>query len=380
MKTLETTKMEDYRRLAHQIVSGCLNIRQDENVWVHSWDNTTEIASEIAFACREKGAQPFITLITEDYWTRSLLEVPKRLLEILPAHQAAALEKTDAFIFVLGPKNPVDWDKIPPERRELSSLWFIESNKYMDSWRNIAQEHSIRMLGVEYCMATKERAQTLGLDHERWEQVMLAGCLVNQQEIARTASKVANAVKKGRDVSVETPFGTKLKFKLSGREPISGDSLVHKEDGAKGTVKFLPSGFVEVAADETSAEGTVVYNAAIPARGGEKTKDLTLHFKRGEVVKYEAKSGISEFENYLKSCQGDTAKFAFFGLGLNPGLKHGFTQDDKVLGGVTIGIGGNEDKGGENRTSGNRHWWASMTKATVKIDEKTLVKNGALLL
>jgi len=372
--------MEDYRQLAHQVVSGCLNIREGENVWIHGWDHTIEIASEIAFACREKGAQPFITLTTEDYWMRSLLEIPKRLLEILPAHQAAALERTDAFIFLMGPKNPVDWGKIPSEKQELANLWFLESNKYMDAWRKIASEHSIRVLGVEYCMATKHWAQALGLDYEKWKEVMLAGCMVDQKEIARTASRVAKVVKKGRDVSVVTSFGTKLKLKLSGREPISGDSVVNKEDGAKGTVKFLPSGFVEVAADETSAEGTVVYDAVISVRGGKKIKDLALHFKQGEVVRYEAQSGISEFENYLKSCEGDAAKFAFFGLGLNPGLKHGFTQDDKVLGGVTIGIGGNEDKGGENRTSGNRHWWASMTEATVKIDEKTLVKNGALSL
>jgi len=372
--------MEDHRRLARQVVSGCLNIGGGENVWIHSWDHTVEIAAEIAFACREEGAQPLITLITEDCWMRSLLEIPKRLLETLPAHQAAALEKTDAFIFLLGPKNPVDWSKIPSEKQELANLWFLESNKYMEAWRKIAHEHSIRMLGVEYCLATKERTEALGLDHEQWKEVMLAGCLVNQQEIARTASGVAEVIRKGRNVSVETPFGTKLKFELSGREPILGDSVVNKEDGAKGTVKFLPSGFVEVAAEETSAEGTVVYDAAISVRGGEKIKDLTLHFKQGKVVEYKAQSGTSKFEEYLKSCGGDVDKFAFFGLGLNPGLKHGFTQDDKVLGGVTIGIGGNEDKGGMNRTSGNRHWWASMTRATVKIDGKALVKNGALML
>ena len=377
---MEIVQLEDNRRLARQVVSGCFNIGGGENVWIHSWDHTVEMAAEIAFACREEGAQPLITLITEDFWTRSLLEIPKTLLETLPTHQAAALEQTDAFIFLLGPKSPVDWGKIPSQKQELANLWFLESNKYLDAWRKIAHEHSIRMLGVEYCLATKERAQALGLDHEQWKEVMLAGCLVNQQEIARRASRVAEVIRKGRNVSVETPFGTKLKFKLSGREPILGDSVVNKEDGAKGTVKFLPSGFVEVAAEETSAEGTVVYDAAISVRGDETIKDLTLHFKQGKVVEYKAQSGISKFEDYLKSCGGDVDKFAFFGLGLNPGLKHGFTQDDKVLGGVTIGIGGNEEKGGTNRTSGNRHWWASMTRASVKIDGKALVKNGVLML
>ncbi|MGQ9597602.1 MAG: hypothetical protein ACUVUS_09640 [Thermoproteota archaeon] len=63
-------------------------------------------------------------------------------------------------------------------------------------------------------------------------------------------------------------------------------------------------------------------------------------------------------------------------MGLNHGLKPGFTQDDKVLGRVTIGIGGNEDKMGKNRTEENRHWWASMTQATVQIDKEAVLKNG----
>lgn len=372
--------MESCTRLARQIVNACLNIKEGENVWVHSWDHTVDLASEIAFACREKGAQPFITLNAESYWMRSLCEIPKSILETLSNVQAAALEQTDAFVFMLGPRNPVNWVKIPSEKQELASIWFLESNKYMDAWRKIAQRRGVRTLGIEYCLFTRERAKALGLDCERWGDIMLAGCLADQREIAERASGLTNIIREGSDVNVETPFGTRLEFRLSGREPIPGDSIVSKEDAAKGVVKFLPSGFVEAAADEESADGTVVYDVPIPARGGIKTEGLSLEFKRGKVVRYSAKKGIEPFKDYMKPGQGDVDKFAFFGLGLNPGLEHGFTQDDKVLGGVTMGIGGNEDKGGKNRTAGNRHWWASMTRATVKIDGKTVLKDGKMVM
>jgi leucyl aminopeptidase (aminopeptidase T) len=207
---------------------------------------------------------------------------------------------------------------------------------------------------------------------------MLAGCLVNQQEIADRASKLAEIVRRGQEVDIATPSGTKLKFRLVGREPTVGDSVVRKEDGTRGIVKFLPSGFVEVAADEDSAEGIVVYDAPILVRGGNRIKNLTLNFKHGKTVKYDAQSGIESFESYLKSEDTDSGKFAFVGFGLNTGLRHGFTQDDKVLGGITIGIGGNEDKGGKNRTVGNSHWWGSMTKATVSVDSKTIVADGLM--
>ena len=372
--------MDSCTKLAQQIVDTCLSIKEGENVWVHSWDHTVDLASEIAFACREKGAQPFITLNAESYWMRSLCEIPKNILETLSNVQAVALEQTDAFVFMLGPRNPVNWSQIPSEKQELANTWFLESNKYMDAWRKIAQQRGVRTLGIEYCLFTRERAKALGLDCERWGDIMLAGCLADQREIAERASGLANIIREGSDVNVETPFGTRLEFRLSGREPIPGDSIVSKEDAAKGVVKFLPSGFVEAAADEESADGTVVYDVPIPARGGMKTEGLSLEFKRGRVVRYSAEKGIEPFEDYMKPGQGDVDRFAFFGLGLNPGLEHGFTQDDKVLGGVTMGIGGNEDKGGKNRTSGNRHWWASMTKATVKIDGRTVLKDGKMVM
>jgi len=372
--------MENHTKIAHQAVSACLNVKDGENVWIQSWDHTIDLASEIAFVCRERGAHPFISLTTESYWTRSLLETPKKLLETLPAHQAAALERTDVFIFTLGPRNPVDWSKIPSEKRELANIWYLETNKYLETWREIAKKRSVRMLGIEYCLVTRERAEVLGLDYEEWRKVMFAGCVVDQREIAKKAVKLANVTREGRQVDVQTPIGTRLKFKLAGREPVTGDSIVSKEDAARGIVKFLPSGFVEVAADEDSADGTVTYDATIPVRGSRKIKGLTLQFRHGKVVKYTAQTGIEAFENYIKSSEGDIDKFGFFGLGLNPGLKHGFTQDDKVLGGVTVGIGGNEDKGGENRTPENRHWWASITKATVNIDGKIILKDGIMLL
>lgn len=338
------------------------------------------MASEIALACQKKGAYPLITLNTEDHWTRSLQEIPRSTLEALPAHCAAALRQTDAFIFMIGPRNPVDWSKIPTEKQELANIWFLESNKYLDSWRRIAQERRVRMLGIEHCLVTPKRAESFGLGYAEWREVMLAGCLVDQREIADRANLLAQTIRKAGKVRIQTPSGTSIEFKLNKREPIVGDSIVTIDDARKGAVKFLPSGFVEVAAGEDTAEGTVVYDAPILVRGKRSVQGLTLRFNDGKIVGYSARSGVEAFQDYMRSGQGDLDRFSFFGLGLNPGLKHGFTQDDKVLGGLTIGIGGNEDKGGKNQTIGNRHWWASMTEATLEIDERMIVfKDGKLL-
>jgi leucyl aminopeptidase (aminopeptidase T) len=256
--------------LVRQAVEVCLGVGGGENVWIHSWDHTIVLAFDIAFACREAGAQPLVTLVTEDYWMRSLVETPKKLLETLPSHQAAALEQTDAFIFMLGPKSPIDWDRIPPEKRELANVWYYDSNKYLDAWRKVAQENSIRMLGIEYCLATEEWSKAWGLDHVRWREVMLAGCVTNQREIAKKAARLAEIIRGSHEVSVRTRSGTNLRFRLAGCRPSIGDSIVSEEDATAGIVKFLPSGFVEAAADEDSAEGKVVFDLADTGSGSKE--------------------------------------------------------------------------------------------------------------
>ena len=70
-------------------------------------------------------------------------------------------------------------------------------------------------------------------------------------------------------------------------------------------------------------------------------------------------------------------EFAYFGFGLNPKLRHGFTQDDKVLGSTIVGFGHSSAKGGTNVAIGQ--WWASMTKATVTIGGENVMEDGKLL-
>ncbi len=368
--------MVESPELVRQIVDACLNVRAGENIWIQTWDHSIDIASDVAYACRQRKAHPIVTLVTEDFWIRSLIKTPKEMLESFPSNQCALLRETDVFVFMLGPENPINWSRIPEDKQELADVWYLSSNKYMLQWREIAKEHSVRALGIEYCLATKKRAQVLGLNWQQWKATMLAGCLVNQHEIATNCERISQKIRKGHRATVQTPSGTRLDFRLARREVNKGDSIVTKEDASKGDVKFLPSGFVEAAADEDSLEGVAVFDVPIVARGGKRIEKLTLSFAQGKIKQYRAQAGIEAFEDYLKSGQGDLDKFAFFGVGLNPGLKHGFTQDDKVSGGVTVGVGGNEDKGGKNRTDGNRMWWASMTQATLQIDGEILVEDG----
>src|SRR5207244_5764171 len=85
---------------------------------------------------------------------------------------------------------------------------------------------------------------------------------------------------------------------------------------------------------------------------------------------------IKLFRKYLEA-DDNAGRLSFFGVGLNSKMRFGFTQDDKVLGGVVIGFGDNEKKGGRSRANG-KGWWGALSKATVRIGNETVMRIGLL--
>jgi leucyl aminopeptidase (aminopeptidase T) len=74
---------------------------------------------------------------------------------------------------------------------------------------------------------------------------------------------------------------------------------------------------------------------------------------------------------------GEKNRIAVVGVGVNPKVRTGFLQDSLASGTVTLGIGGNDDIGGANKT--DFYIAGVLTKATLTVDGKTIVKNGKLI-
>ena len=234
------------------------------------------------------------------------------------------------------------------------------------------------MLGIEATLATPETAKALGLNYEDWRKMMFDGCMADYQGIAKHARSLAETIGGEGEVHVTSPHGTDFRFRLDRRPVDDGYGLADDEMVRKGRVVFLPAGGVETTADEASAEGKIVFDAPILSLVKEgRIEKLALKVEKGRIRGHSSAFHSTAFGRWLKEGRGDIDRFAFFGFGLNPKLRHGFTQDDKVLGGVTIGFGDNSEKGGKNK-SDHRGFWASVTKATVTIDDKTIVKDGKL--
>ncbi len=369
----------EHAALSKQILDGCLGTEPGRRVWINSWDHTLELASDLAWESKKRSCEVLLTVQPEDLWLRSMIEAPLELVDSLPAHFVAALEETDIYIYTLGPRKPIPWDKIPVERRKSVSVWLdarYDKSRFAKQWAEVARRNKVRMLAIEATLATQERAQGMGLDLEDWRRVMFEGCTTDPREMASRGRALEPLMSGEGQVHVTTPFGTDLRFKLDKRPPDYSYGLATEEKAEKGEVVFLPSGGIEVSAAEDSAEGRIVYDALIRAGKGQ-VEDLTFQVAQGRIKQFSARSGKEIFEHYLREGTGDENRFAYFGFGLNPKLRHGFTQDDKVLGSTIVGFGHSSARGGKNIATGQ--WWASMTKATVTISGQKVMKDGKLL-
>jgi leucyl aminopeptidase (aminopeptidase T) len=372
--------MVDLEDVAHKAIEVSLNVKPRETVWIHGWDHTVDLISLLAWECRKRGCQVLVTVQPEDFWLHSIMEAPLALIDRLSPLQASMLKEIDAYIFTLGPKKPIPWNRIPKERHRVVSIWLDERydrSTFAREWSVIARDRRVKMLAIEATLATPERAEILGLNHEKWKEMMLAGCVADYHEIARRERNLTSPLGGEEEVHITTPCGTDLTFRLDRRPVGISDGLTSEEKAEKGRVTFLPAGAIEVSASEESAEGKIVYDVSVPTGSG-VVAGLTLQIANGRIMEFAAEEHKELFGHYLEEGKGDINRFAFFGLGLNPNLRHGFTQDDKVLGGVTVGFGDNKNKGGRNKADGHE-FWASMTKATVTIGDIKIMQDGTLL-
>jgi len=338
-----------------------------------------DLAEAFASECFSRACPCLLSVRYENIWLKSILKGSKEQLESVTPQEKSVLEETDFYIFTMGPRNPIPWGSIPPEKRGEVSVWLdprYDKSNYARKWRRIAKANKVKMLAIEATLATPERAEAQGLDSEEWFDIMLRGCIVDHEAIAREAKNLSKIMSGRGRVDATSSAGTLLNFDLDSRHASVSDGILNEEMVEKGNIVFLPAGAIEVSVDEESAEGRIAYDHAVWL-GNEKVEGLVIELKDGLIVKYSATRGSASLERYLKKGGSEAGRFSYFGFGLNPYLRYGFTQDDKVLGGLTIGFGDNRSMGGKNQA--RAQWWATIMNTTIKVDGHPLLEEGELL-
>lgn len=354
--------------IAKKIVHGSLRVHEDDMVLIETWQHTIDLASDIALECYKTGAKPMITLMTDRLWWNALEQVPDQYIRKTPRHVLNAAESITVWIGLGGPQDPTKFRDVPASRLES----FFEGEKpVLDK----TFEKKVRTAEVLLGHITPERAAAYGFDYEGWLKMTEDAIKIDYGKMAELGKKIANRLEHGSRVHLTSKKGTDLKFEITKRPIHIQDGIVDQEDIGRGLVSTqLPSGKVEVAPLEDSAEGTVVFDMP-RALKGRMVRDLTLRFEKGKIIHYRAGKFEEVFREVFEATKGDKDNIGQFAVGLNPrvGLI-GYTSDELALGTATVGVGANRGIGGRNDSSFS--YSGTIEKPTVQINGHALMTDG----
>ena len=252
------------------------------------------------------------------------------------------------------------------------------------SMQDVLRKDKGRTIHFHWSGAYNLSGEAIEIDNiksEYYQKVFLDTDYINLGKIQRSFESAI----RNNWVSITTPRGTNIKFKI-------GNRPVTKQDGNASSKRELqlnlidreielPSGAIRVAPIEETVEGTIAFPNSI--WNGEKVENLVLTFSAGKVIKIECTIGKDAVKTELDSAGEAGYSFREFALGFNPLLA--IPQKNPWIpyygygaGVVRLSLGDNSELGGN--VKGGYVRWNFFTNASVIVGKDTWVKEGKLLM
>jgi aminopeptidase len=356
------------KTLAETVVNTSLRVKPDETVVINTWQHTLPLASQLAYQVRKAGALPLVTLEMDEFWWKSLTELPAENLRKPLRHTLALFDETDAAINIFGPEDPQTYRSV--QGSQMGALF----ESFQKTYERI-REKKVRSVDLQVGYVTEPRAKTYGFNYEAWRRNVEEASNADYEKIAQVGKKLARTLEHAKQIEV-TSDGTKVKMEI-GRHPVFvEDGIIDQEDQNNGFVfTSIPTGYVTLAPKKGTTEGSFHSDMTVPILG-QLIKGISWELQKGRLVKAAATAGHDAFQKLYDPSTGDKDQVANLSIGLNQSIKPGFLADYMSLGTVTIGIGENRNLQGENNST--LQFQASLSKATVTIDGQPIVHNGKL--
>lgn len=348
-------------KLARSVLQHNLRVRSGERVIVEAWTHTLPWAIALAREARHLGALPLVTYEDEPAYWEAVEDGQDALLGKAPAHEWAALGKTDVYIHLWGPSDRVRLERLPEAR--LNRLL-----DYNAGWYSAAEKAGVRGARLEVGRVYPTNARAYGVDPSKWMDQLVSATMVAPDALARAGAPIARAFGHGKRVRIRDDQGTDLTLGLAHRRAVT---MAGRPDTSRfGRLVTLPSGMVRVALDETVAEGTIAANRASYYQDGKATGGV-LRFRRGRLVSAEFDHGEDRFKSEFKKGGKGRDRPGWMSIGLNPHMHDTPPDEDEELGAVTVSVGGNRNLGGNNPSP--FFGWVVNGGATVEVDGRPLV-------
>lgn len=252
------------------------------------------------------------------------------------------------------------------------------------SMQNVLNQNKGRTIHFHWSGAYDVYGSPIPIDssiNEYYQKVLLE---TEYQKLGQIQRNFEEAIRKDW-ISVTTPLGTNIKFKI-GTRPVT------KQDGDASSTREtprnlidreieLPAGAIRVAPEENSVEGKIAFPNSI--WNGQNVEGLILTFQEGKVVDIKATLGVDAVKAELDAAGEAGHSFREFAMGFNPMLaiptvKPWIPYYGYGAGVVRLSLGDNSELGGN--VKGDYVRWNFFIDATVQVGNETWVKDGKLLI
>lgn len=356
--------------LAQIAVNKSLRIKSSDNVVVFFNPHFTKVAEDIAIECFKNGADVLLNAWTDRYQLGQLTHLSEESLRQPSVWCKELTRNSTAEFFLGGVYDPAIYRKMAPEKMAASEEG--ENAAHFP----LARERKVRTLGLGLGLVTKPRAKAYRFNFKAWERMMMAASGVNPEELARKGAIVISKLQSAEKVKVVSPGGTSVEFSVKGRKLRMDDGIVDERDIMEDALDAsLPAGSVSTTIIEESANGKVILDVPT-AWAGRSIRRMEWVFENGRLTLFNGDKNALELRKQWEKAAGDKDRISLLTLGLNPKAKPGYLQNEIVEGAVGIGIGGNEDQGGNNKRGFN--YSGAINGATLTLDGTALITRGKL--
>lgn len=363
------------RALARNVLEHTLRLKRGEKLFIATWSGTLPWAASFVLEARRLGARPMVVLEDEESMWRSVAEDPASSFGRTGAHEFAALKASNAFVDLGGPLDTARELALPKSLNDR-----VEADNH--EWFRLLQKNGVRTARWDIGRTSERWAKLYSVDLDGWRNELIEAASVDPRTLQKDGTRVAQAFRRGREVTITHPNGTDLKLRLAGRAPLVDDGIIDDADIKRGNiVQVVPSGVTSATVDETYAEGTLVGNnsGVMFARGVQTPlAPGSWTFRDGHLVRYSYAEGGEAFRRTFTKFGAGKDRPGLVSVGLNPGISAIPLLFDQQRGTVTLLVGRNSMMGGATRTP-HFNAYASVRGATLRVDGTTVVDAGNLV-
>ncbi|HEY8636254.1 MAG TPA: aminopeptidase [Candidatus Limnocylindrales bacterium] len=190
--------------------------------------------------------------------------------------------------------------------------------------------------------------------------------------IRARAERLAELLRRTREVRITSPAGTDLRATVEGREPMAWLTGICRNPGE---VSALPGGEVSLPPLEGTSEGTVVWERVASDLGALEAP-VRITVRAGRAVRIEGGASADRLREIVESVR-DADNIGEIGIGLNPAARIAdeITEAKKAFGTVHIALGDSANEYG-GLVECDVHLDGLVMEPTIEFDGVAVIVDG----